>query len=93
MVWSKPQPEDVVWYEPKDVLLVVEIVPKGSEAIDRVAKVSEYAAGGIPQYWLVGRDAAQTVTMYLLIGDVYEVAAQVPLGWLLQTEPMDQGLS
>ena len=31
--------------------------------------------------------------MHRLNGDVYEVAAQVPLGWLLQTEPMDQGLS
>jgi Uma2 family endonuclease len=83
-----------VWLDATDLVLVVEIVSKGSEAIDKFAKVAEYAAAGIPQYWVVARDAAQTVTMHLLATDgTYEVAAKVPLAWLLQTRPADHGLS
>ena len=94
VVWSRPQPEDVVWYDPDDVVLIVEIVSKGSEAIDRVVKVAEYAAAGIPQYWMVARDVAQTVTMHRLTGEgAYEVSAKVPLAWLLQTKPADHGLN
>ncbi|WP_405147807.1 Uma2 family endonuclease [Nocardia salmonicida] len=38
-----------------DVLLVVEVVSpgSGSERTDRVRKVGEYAALGIPEYWIV----------------------------------------
>jgi Uma2 family endonuclease len=69
---------------------MIEIVSRGSEAIDQVAKVAEYAMAGIPQYWTVGRDAAQTVTLHRLEpGGDYQVAAQMPLSWLLQTSPSD----
>ncbi len=92
-VWARPQPAGV-WLDATGLVLVVEIVSKGSEAIDKFAKVAEYAAAGIPQYWVVARDAAQTVTMHLLATDgTYEVAAKVPLAWLLQTRPADHGLS
>src|SRR5919112_1913085 len=64
-VWSKPAP-DAVWLTVTDLLLVIEIVSPGSEAIDQVVKVAEYAAVGIPQYWTVARDKAQTVTLYRL---------------------------
>ncbi len=93
-LFSKPQPSDTVWQSTEDLLLVVEILSKGSEAVDRVAKVGEYAAAGIPQYWIVARDDAQTVTMHRLVaGGSYEVAATAPLAWLLQTRPADHGLS
>ncbi|PRY27997.1 hypothetical protein [Pseudosporangium ferrugineum] len=47
-------------------------------------------AAGIPQYWTVGRDPALTVTLHRLSADgAYERAAQMPLGWLLQTSPGD----
>ncbi|MEV6929987.1 Uma2 family endonuclease [Dactylosporangium sp. NPDC051485] len=73
-----------------DLLLVIEIVSRGSEAIDQGAKVPEYAAAGIGQYWMVARDAAQTLTLHRLGSDgTYEVTAKMPLAWLLQTAPAD----
>jgi Uma2 family endonuclease len=88
-VWSRPQ-DRAVWLTVADLLLVIEIVSPGSEAIDQVTKVAEYAAAGIPQYWTIARDAAQTVTLHLLGADGrYETEAQMPLAWLLQTTPGD----
>ncbi|MEV4639147.1 Uma2 family endonuclease [Actinoplanes sp. NPDC049548] len=88
-VWAKPQ-EGAVWLPVADLLLVIEIVSRGSEEIDQVAKVAEYAAAGIPQYWTVGRDVALTVTLHRLGADgIYEQVAQIPLAWLLRTSPAD----
>jgi Uma2 family endonuclease len=92
IVWARPQAR-AVWLSVADLVLVVEVVSKGSAAIDQFAKVAEYAAAGIPRYWVVARDAAQTVTMHRLGADgAYAVAAKVPLAWLLQTKPPDHGL-
>ncbi|GAB3942758.1 hypothetical protein GCM10027614_30360 [Micromonospora vulcania] len=88
-VWHKP-PTRSVWATVADVVLVVEIVSPGSEAMDSVTKVREYASAGIPQYWVVDRDGAQTVTLHRLGGDgAYEERARMPLAWLLQTAPAD----
>ncbi|WP_306208588.1 Uma2 family endonuclease [Actinoplanes sp. RD1] len=88
-VWSKPQ-ERAVWLAVTELVLVIEIVSRGSEAIDQVTKVKEYAAAGIPQYWTVARDAALTVTLHRLGSDgTYGSTAQMPLAWLLQTSPGD----
>lgn len=64
-LWSKPQARSV-WLAVADILLVVEIVSPGSEAMDEMVKRHEYAAAGIPRYWVVDRDAAQTVTLHRL---------------------------
>ena len=64
---------------------MVEIISPGSEATDTVAKRREYAGAGIPQYWTVDQDAAQTVTIYRLVGDAYQVQATTPLAWVLNT--------
>ncbi|MEV6491428.1 Uma2 family endonuclease [Actinoplanes sp. NPDC051633] len=91
-VWSAPQPR-AVWLPLTDLVLAVEIVSPGSAAMDEVVKVREYATAGIQRYWMVERDAAQTVTMHTLGQDgVYEVAAKMPLTWLLQTSPADHRL-
>jgi Uma2 family endonuclease len=91
-VWSGPQPRSV-WLGLADLLLVVEIVSPGSAATDQGVKVREYAEAGIPRYWVVDRDAAQTVTMHVLGADgIYEMAAKMPLAWLLQTAPADHHL-
>jgi Uma2 family endonuclease len=91
-VWSRPQPR-TVWCAVADLVLVVEIVSPGSAAMDEVVKLREYAAAGIPRYWMVERDSAQTVTLYVLGSDrAYEVAAKMPLTWLLQTNPADHHL-
>jgi Uma2 family endonuclease len=92
-VWAVPPPR-AVWLRVTDLLLAVEIVSPGSAAIDEVVKLREYAAAGIPRYWLVERDTAQTVTLFVLGTDgAYEVAAKMPLAWLLQTSPADHHIS
>ena len=90
-MWSKAQ-SDGVWLPVDDVLLVVEIISPGSEGVDTVTKRSEYAAAGIPQYWVVDQAAAQTVTMHRLDGDRYAVQATIPLAWVLNTSPTEHGL-
>ncbi|WP_347659055.1 hypothetical protein [Micromonospora sp. B9E7] len=42
-------------------------------------------AAGIPQYWVIDQDTAQTVAMYRLEDDHYVVRATMPLAWLLNT--------
>jgi Uma2 family endonuclease len=91
IVWSKAQ-ADGVWLPVADVLLVVEIISPGSEGVDTVTKRNEYAAAGIPQYWVVGQDPAQSVTMHRLDGDHYAVQATMPLAWLLNTSPAEHDL-
>ncbi|WP_433616526.1 Uma2 family endonuclease [Dactylosporangium sp. CA-139114] len=90
VVWGEP-PADPrqVWLPVANVLLVVEIVSRGSEAVDKAAKPLEYAGAGIPQYWTVDRDAGQTVTMYRLARDRYEMRAATPLAWVLNTSVTD----
>jgi Uma2 family endonuclease len=88
-VWSRPQASSV-WLPTTDLVLVVEIVSPGSEAIDQLVKVAEYARAGIPRYWTVARDAAQTVTLYRLTDqDIYETMAQLPLTLLLEASPSE----
>ncbi|MER7004637.1 Uma2 family endonuclease [Dactylosporangium sp. NPDC000555] len=87
-VWSKPQPR-AVWLPVVDLLLVVEIVSPGSEVADHATKRREYAAAGIPRYWIVDRDSGQTVTMYELAENGYQVQGKNPLNWLLNTDPAD----
>jgi Uma2 family endonuclease len=88
-VWAAPPPR-AVWCSLTGLVLVVEIVSPGSAPMDQLTKVREYAAAGIPRYWVVDRDEAQTVTLYTL-GDAggYEPAAKMPLAWLLRTAPGD----
>jgi Uma2 family endonuclease len=88
-VWRKSPPRGV-WSAVADIMLVIEIVSPGSEAMDSVTKVREYASAGIPQYWVVDRDGAQTVTLLRLTGQgAYEERARMPLAWLLQTLPAE----
>ncbi|MEQ4301235.1 Uma2 family endonuclease [Plantactinospora sp. B6F1] len=88
-VWARPQSRSV-WLNLADLVLVIEIVAPGSAVMDEVVKRREYAQAGIRRYWMVERDAAQTVTLHVLGPDrAYEVAAKMPLDWLLQTDPAD----
>jgi Uma2 family endonuclease len=91
VVWSKPQ-SDAVWLPVADVLLVVEIMSPGSEGTDMITKRNEYAAAGIPQYWIVDQDPAQTVTMHRLADDHFTVHATMPLVWVLNTNPDEHNL-
>jgi Uma2 family endonuclease len=94
-VWDKgqpPRPSRSSYAGVTGLLAVIEVVSAGSEAADRVTKRVEYAKAGIPRYWVVDRDAANTVTMLELsprTGE-YEPAAAGgtrPLAWLLGSAP------
>ncbi len=88
-LWARPQPRSV-WLAVADLLLVIEIISPGSEAMDEMIKRREYARAGIPRYWVVDRDASQTVTLYRLQRNgEYTVTTKVPLSWLLNTAPQD----
>ncbi|MFF5230361.1 Uma2 family endonuclease [Dactylosporangium sp. NPDC000521] len=91
MVWSKRQTGGE-WLPATDVLLVAEVVSAGTEGLDTVTKRVEYAAAGIPRYWVVGRDGARTVTMHRLEDDHYEARASMPLAWLLDTAPAEHDM-
>ncbi|WP_203218375.1 Uma2 family endonuclease [Nocardia brasiliensis] len=56
-----------------EVRLVVEVLAPGggTERTDRVRKVHEYAAAGIPQYWIVEHQPAVRVHRLVLTGDTY----------------------
>jgi len=89
-LWAGPLPPSSVWLPADGITLAIEIVSRGSEAIDQLVKVAEYASASIPRYWTVARDASQTVTMFQLTGaGIYETVAQMPLDQLLETKPGD----
>ncbi len=78
-----------MWPSVKLLQVAIEIASTSTEAIDRVIKRDEYAAAGIVRYWLVGQDAANTVTMLRLDSDGYRLVGAHPLAWLLNTDPAD----
>lgn len=65
-----------------ELLLVVEVVSpgSGSERTDRVRKVREYAALGIPQYWIVEHHSAVRVHRAILEGGAYRWEPVVTAG-------------
>jgi Uma2 family endonuclease len=72
----------------REVLLVVEVVSAGSssERNDRVRKVGEYAAVGIPQYWIVDHQPYPRVRMLRLGEQEYIAEPVVNAGTLLVAE-------
>lgn len=58
-----------------EVLLAIEVVSpgSGSERADRVRKVREYAAVGIPEYWIVEQHPAVRIHRLVLDDGVYRV--------------------
>ncbi|GAA4700541.1 Uma2 family endonuclease [Phytohabitans rumicis] len=57
-----------VWVDPADVALVVEIVSRGSEKLDRMIKPDEYARAGIVYYWRVERGGNDTTVHQYQLG-------------------------
>jgi Uma2 family endonuclease len=66
-------------------LLVVEIVNESSKVDDYLYKLAEYRAQGLPEYWVVGylalgaaryigSEKVPTVSIYQLVGDIYQVS-------------------
>ncbi|MBT2208393.1 MULTISPECIES: Uma2 family endonuclease [Actinomadura] len=75
------------YYGP-DLILVAEVVTPRTvnEQIDRVRKVEEYAATGIPHYWLIDLEPRPTVTMLDLADGGYRVAGRARAGETLALE-------
>jgi Uma2 family endonuclease len=74
------------------LLLVIEVVSPDSQTIDRVIKRDEYAAAGVPRYWIVDADQGNTVHMFRLARDGYTYEREpTSLAWLLNDAPPDVG--
>jgi Uma2 family endonuclease len=71
-----------------ELLMVAEVVSpgSGSERTDRMRKVMEYAALGIPQYWLVEHAPRPSVQVLRLEGAGYVAGAVVTEGAILEAE-------
>jgi len=71
--------------EPADTLLVAEVLSPSNAGRDLVTKRHEYAAVGIPQYWIVDQDE-RTVTVLTLDGRRYHQTAVVGAGERIKTD-------
>ena len=69
-------------YYAGDLLLVAEVISprSGSEQVDRVRKVREYARAGIPAYWIVDPEPEAKITILALRGGEYVLEAEVRAG-------------
>jgi len=74
-------------YYAADLLLVVEVISprSGSEQVDRVRKVGEYAAAGIPVYWIVDLEPEAKITILALHDGEYVLDAGIRAGHTLTT--------
>jgi Uma2 family endonuclease len=60
---------------------VAEVLSTATEAVDRGIKFEDYAASGVPEYWLIDV-ADQVVEQYVLAGNEYRLAAKTTDGSL-----------
>ncbi len=69
-------------YYASDLLLVAEVISprSGSEQVDRVRKVREYASAGIPVYWIVDLEPETKVTILTLHSDEYVLDTEIRAG-------------
>ncbi len=63
--------------------IVVEILSPSNPAYDEVEKRRLYAAGGVPEYWIVDPEARR-MTILRLTGEEYELVPEND-GWLRST--------
>jgi Uma2 family endonuclease len=86
MVFRPPANEGVYGIRPEDVVLVVEVLSAASRRIDLVLKRHEYAAAGIPDYWVLDRQARRLTVFGLEPGrSEYSVQAEVDAGTTYRT--------
>jgi Uma2 family endonuclease len=87
LVYRKPPPRQSVCAPTASLQLAVEIVSRASGATDHGRKKDEYAQARIRRYWVVDRDAANTVTMWTLVDRAYLRAVLCPLETVLRNSP------
>lgn len=71
-----------------DVLLAVEIHSPGTRQVDDLVKRHEYAAAGIPNYWIVDVEHGVSLRACRLVGESYVDDGEVT-GVFATTEPFD----
>ena len=72
-------------YYASDLLLVAEVISprSGSEQVDRVRKVREYARAAIPLYWIVDLEPEAKITILTLRGEEYALEVEIRAGHTL----------
>lgn len=88
-VWAEGQPprSGRSGYARLDGLqLVVEVVSRDSEAIDRVIKRNEYHAAGVPRYWIVGNAKGSRSQMLALHGSTVQMLARTADSYRVERE-------
>lgn len=74
LILHSPVDLDHHYFDPEQVVVVVEIVSPGTKRRDRLVKPSLYAAAGIPHYWRIEQDPLH-VFAYDLVGGEYRLVA------------------
>jgi Uma2 family endonuclease len=74
-------------YYAGDLLLAAEVISprSGSEQVDRVRKVGEYAKAGIPAYWIIDLEPEVKITILTLRDGQYVLGAEIRAGHALTT--------
>ncbi|MCM6776045.1 Uma2 family endonuclease [Nocardia sp. CDC159] len=72
----------------RDLLLVAEVVSRrsGSEHVDRVDKLYDYANAGIPQYWIIDLEPHPRIEVHTLVGGEYGSPTTVHAGNILNVD-------
>lgn len=66
---------EVTRFAAADVVLVAEVLQEETEDVDLRIKPLEYAAAGIPNYWVVALDGQASLVAYSLVDGRYERVA------------------
>ncbi|MFC7527993.1 Uma2 family endonuclease [Actinoplanes sp. GCM10030250] len=74
LILHSPVDLDHHFFQPEQVVAVIEIVSPGTRRRDRLVKPALYAAAGIPHYWRIEQDPLH-VFAYDLVGDSYRLVA------------------
>jgi Uma2 family endonuclease len=74
-------------YYAGDLMLVAEVISprSGSEQVDRVRKVGEYAKAGIPAYWIIDLEPVVKIAILTLHDGEYVLGAEIRAGHALTT--------
>jgi Uma2 family endonuclease len=72
----------------RDVRLAVEVISRrsGSEQVDRVDKLVDYAEAGIDRYWIIDLEPHPSVQVYTLDNTAYRLDATVHAGHRIELD-------